>query len=128
MTDRRTDRPTDGPTGLSKMVDDSYVIQGSSPAMRRISQSANLAKILSSIASETQVDDNRSTDECVTGFVNDLISILQSKSSEAVIRHLVAKYASNFVGLRDKVLQVVGIRKASTGYCFARKVLRVRQG
>ena len=36
-----------------------------------------------------------------------MISILQSKSSEAVIWHLVAKYASNFVGLRDKVLQVV---------------------
>ena len=125
---------------------DSHVIQGSSTAKRRISQSANLAEILSSTASETQVDDNRSTDECVTGFVNDLISILQSKSSEAVIRHLVAKYASNLVGLRDKVLQVVqskwsscpkrknneiwwndGFRKASTGYCIARKVLRVRR-
>ena len=44
-------------------------------------------------------------DECVTGFVNDLI--LQSKLREAVIRHLVAKYASNLLGLRDKVLQVV---------------------
>ena len=74
------------------MADDSHVIQGSSPAMRRISQSANLAEILSSITNGNQVDDNRNTDESVTGFVNDLIDIIQSKSSEAVIRHLVAKH------------------------------------
>ena len=89
--------------------------------MRRISQSANLAEILSSIACETQVDDNRSTDECATGFVNDLINILQSKSSEAVTRHLVTKYASNLVGLRDKVLQVVQSKWSS---CPKGKLLR----
>ena len=100
---------------------DGHVIQGSSPAMRRISQSANLAEILSSKASETQVDDNRSTDECVTGFINDLINILQSKSSEAVIRHLVAKHASNLVGLRDKVLQVVQFKWSS---CPKGKLMR----
>ena len=103
------------------MADDSHVIQGSSPAMKRISQSANLAEILSSIASETQVDDNQSTNECVTRFVNDLISILQSKSSEAVIRHLVAKYASNLVGLRDKVLKVVQSKWSS---CRTGKLMR----
>ena len=102
-------------------ADGSHVIQGLSPAMRRISQSANLAEILSSIASETQADDNRSTDECATGFVNDLINILQSKSSEAVIRHLVMKYASNLVGLRDKVLQVVQSKWSS---CPKGKLIR----
>ena len=102
-------------------TDGSHVIQGLSPAMRRISQSANLAEILSSIASETQADDNRSTDECATGFVNDLINILQSKSSEAVIRHLVMKYASNLVGLRDKVLQVVQSKWSS---CPKGKLIR----
>ena len=40
------------------MADNSPVIQGSSPAMRRISQSANLAEKLSSITNENQVDDN----------------------------------------------------------------------
>ena len=89
------------------MADNCHVIQGSSPAMRRISQSANLAEKLSSITNENQVADNHNTDECVTGFVNDLINILQSKSSEAVIRHLVAEHASNLGNLRDKVLQVV---------------------
>ena len=67
------------------MADNSHVIQGSSPGMRRISQSANLAEKLSSITNENQVDDNRNTNECVAVFVNDLIDILQSKSSEAVM-------------------------------------------
>ena len=100
---------------------DSHVIQGSSPAMRRISQSANLAEILSSITNGYQVDDNRNTDECVTGFVNDLIDIIESKSSEAVIRHLVAKHASNLVDLRDKVLQVA---QSKWNTCPKGKLLR----
>ena len=57
------------------MADGSHVIQGSSTAMRRISQLANMTEMLSSKPSETQVDDNRSTDECVTGIINDLINI-----------------------------------------------------
>ena len=103
------------------MADDSHVIHGSSPAMRRISLSANLAEILSSITNGNQVDDNRNTDECVTGFVNDSIDIIQSKSSEAVIWHLVAKHASNLVDLRDTVLQVV---QSKWNTCPKGKLLR----
>ena len=103
------------------MADNSHVIQGSSPAMRRISQSANLAEKLSSITNENQVDDNRNTDECVTGIVNDLINVLQSKSSEAVIRHLVAKHASNLGNLRDNVLQIV---QSKWNSCPKGKLLR----
>ena len=54
------------------MADGSHVIHGSSPPREESHIWPIWHEILSSIASETQIDYNRSTDECVTGFVNEV--------------------------------------------------------
>ncbi|CAB4044477.1 Hypothetical predicted protein [Paramuricea clavata] len=88
------------------------IVQGSSPAMRRNSQSANLAEALSTIVdtnSQIQTDGNNNcdSDENLTGFIDDLGRRLQSTSSEIVVRQLIARDTDGLAGLRDRVLQLV---------------------
>ncbi|CAB3987683.1 Hypothetical predicted protein [Paramuricea clavata] len=88
------------------------IIQGSSPAMRRNSQSANLAEALSTIVDtnsqiQTDCNNNCDSDENLTGFIDDLGRRLQSTSSEIVVRQLIARDTDGLAGLRDRVLQLV---------------------
>ncbi|CAB4012125.1 Hypothetical predicted protein [Paramuricea clavata] len=88
------------------------IIQGSSPAMRRNSQSANLAEALSTIVDtnsqiQTDCNNNCDSDENLTGFIDDLGRRLQSTSSEIVVRQLIARDTDDLAGLRDRVLQLV---------------------
>jgi hypothetical protein len=88
------------------------IIQGSSPAMRRNSQSANLAEALSTIVDinsqiQTDCNNNSDSDENLAGFIDDLGRRLQSTSSEIVVRQLIARDTDDLVGLRDRVLQLV---------------------
>ncbi|CAB4012642.1 Hypothetical predicted protein [Paramuricea clavata] len=89
------------------------IIQGSSPAMRRNSQSANLAEALSTIVDtnsqiQTDCNNNCDSDENLTGFIDDLGRRLQSTSSEIVVRQLIARDTDDLAGLRDRVLQLSG--------------------
>jgi hypothetical protein len=85
---------------------------GSSPAMRRNSQSANLAEALSAIVDinsqiQTDCNNNGDSDENLAGFIDDLGSRLQSTSSEIFVRQLIARDTDDLAGLRDRVLQLV---------------------
>ena len=88
---------------------DGHVIQGSSPAMRRNLQAASLADSLSAIAggsSQMQEDCDSEVDQTSSEFVNGLVKRLQTTSSEAIVRWLVAHHSENISDLRDKVLQL----------------------
>jgi hypothetical protein len=99
------------------LMTEGAIIQGCSPAMRRNSQSANLASALSTIVGinsqiQTDCNNNGDSDENVAGFIDDLGRRLQSTSSEIVARQLIARQliardTDDLAGLRDGVLQLV---------------------
>lgn len=67
---------------------DGRAMHGSSPAMRRNPQSADLAHRLSTVIDGEQENCSNHNDEHLTGFISDVVKHLQSMSRESVVPRL----------------------------------------